>query len=42
MTYLIDSDVVALYSKGRADAVSLLNTLSPEGLAISVITYGEI
>ena len=42
MSYLIDSDWVAAFLKGRADATALLNTLSPDGLAISVITYGEI
>jgi predicted nucleic acid-binding protein len=42
MRYVIDSDVVAAYLKGRPDAVSLLQRLLPDGLAISAISYGEI
>ena len=42
MSYLIDSDWVADALQGRQDAVTLLATLSPSGLAISLITYGEI
>lgn len=42
MTYLIDSDVMADWLKGRAEAVSLLSALAPQGLSISLITYGEI
>ena len=42
MRYLIDSDWVASYLNGRSDAVNLLGTLAPDGLAISLITYGEI
>jgi predicted nucleic acid-binding protein len=40
--YLVDSDWVADYLKGRDAAVSLLQSLAPEGLAISILTYGEI
>lgn len=40
MTYLIDTDRVADYLKGRDPAVSLLNSLVEVGLAISIITYG--
>jgi tRNA(fMet)-specific endonuclease VapC len=40
--YLIDSDVVADALKGRPQAVQQLSTLAPNGLAISLITYGEI
>jgi predicted nucleic acid-binding protein len=40
--YLVDSDWVADYLNGRTDAVSLLQALAGEGLAISIITYGEI
>ena len=42
MKYLVDSDFVADYLKGKRSAVELLSTLAPEGLAISLITYGEI
>jgi len=42
MTSLIDSDRVVDYLKGRPDAVDLLSRLEPDGLAISLITYGEI
>jgi len=41
-SYLIDSDVVADALKGKLEAVRLLTTLEPDGLAISLITYGEI
>ena len=42
MTYLVDTDWVASYLNGRADAIQLLNSVAPAGLAISLITYGEI
>jgi predicted nucleic acid-binding protein len=42
MKYLVDTDWVAEYLKGRDPAVRELNALAPEGLAISLITYGEI
>ncbi len=42
MRYLVDSDYVADWLKGRPEAVTVLSTLAPEGLAISLITYGEI
>ena len=42
MNYLVDTDVVANALKGRAEEVTLLTNLSPQGLAISLITYGEI
>ena len=42
MTYLVDSDWVADYLKGRSEALALLRSLEAEGLAISIITYGEI
>ncbi len=42
MTYLVDSDWVAEYLKGRATAVNLLDGLFEEDLAISIITFGEI
>ena len=42
MTYLVDTDWVADYLKGRPTVVEQLHILSGDGLAISVITYGEI
>ena len=42
MSYLIDTDFVADWLNNRPEAVSLLPTLQPEGLAISLITYGEV
>jgi tRNA(fMet)-specific endonuclease VapC len=42
MTYLVDTDWVADYLKGRQQAVQLLNGLAPQGLSISLITFGEI
>jgi tRNA(fMet)-specific endonuclease VapC len=42
MTYLIDSDWVADALKGQQAATNLLARLAPSGLAISLITYGEI
>jgi predicted nucleic acid-binding protein len=42
MTYLIDSDWVAAWLKGRDEARSLLSSLGRGNLAISLITFGEI
>lgn len=42
MSYLIDTDVVANWLKGRQDEVTLLSSLGSDELAISLITYGEI
>lgn len=42
MSYLVDTDVVANGLKGREAEEILLKNLSPQGLAISLITYGEI
>lgn len=42
MTYLVDSDWVADYLKGRTTAVTVLTDLFAEGLAISIITFAEI
>jgi tRNA(fMet)-specific endonuclease VapC len=42
MKYLVDSDWVADYLKGRSRAVMLLDGLLPDGIAMSVITFGEI
>jgi tRNA(fMet)-specific endonuclease VapC len=42
MTYLLDTDMVANWLKGRSHETTLLRQLGPSGLAISLITYGEI
>jgi tRNA(fMet)-specific endonuclease VapC len=42
LSYLVDSDIVADWLQGRSQAVQLLSSLEPQGLAISLITYGEI
>ena len=42
MSYLVDSDWVAEWLKGRPAAIQLLTALRPDGLAISGVTYGEI
>lgn len=42
MRYLVDTDSVADWLNGVPRAVQLLSSLSQEGLAISLITYGEI
>jgi predicted nucleic acid-binding protein len=42
VNYLIDSDWVASYLKGRQEAVELLLALADTGIAISLITLGEI
>ena len=42
MNYLIDTDWVADYLKGRPRSVQLLDAIADDGLAISIITYGEI
>lgn len=42
MKYLVDTDWVVDYLKGKSPAVNELARLSDDGLAISVITYGEI
>lgn len=42
MNYLVDTDQVVDYLKGKPKAVELLIGLLDQGLAISIITYGEI
>src|SRR5436305_10432391 len=42
MTYLVDSDYVADYLKGRVPATTLLDRLFPEGIAVSIVTYAEV
>jgi predicted nucleic acid-binding protein len=42
MKYLVDSDYVADYLKGRILSTTLLDILFPEGLAISTVTFAEV
>ena len=42
MTYLVDTDWVADWLVGEPRAVHLLTALSERGIAISLITFGEI
>jgi predicted nucleic acid-binding protein len=42
MSYLVDTDWVVEYLKGREPAATLLPQLRHDGLAISLITFGEV
>ncbi len=42
MTYLIDTDWVIDYLNAQAATIATLQTLSPHGLAISIVTYAEV
>ena len=42
MSYLVDTDWVVEYLKGREPAVTTLSQLRHEGLAISLITFCEV
>jgi predicted nucleic acid-binding protein len=42
VSFLVDSDWIADYLKGRPDTVATLQSLAGEGLAVSIISYGEI
>jgi predicted nucleic acid-binding protein len=42
VTYLVDTDRLLDFLKGRADAVRLFASLASDGLAMSLMTYGEI
>ena len=42
MKYLVDTDWVVDYLKGRPNALALLDSLFHEGLSISIITFGEV
>ena len=42
MKYLVDTDWIAAYLKGRHPFQQVLTELAADGLAISLITYGEI
>jgi predicted nucleic acid-binding protein len=42
MSYLLDADWIISFLKGRSHAVDLVKHLADQGIAISVIAYGEI
>lgn len=42
MKYLVDTDWVADYLKGKPDASQILSTLARDGIAISLMTLGEL
>src|SRR6266566_8126587 len=42
MKYLVDSDYVADFLKGRPTATHLLNILFEDGIAISIISFAEV
>lgn len=42
MNFLIDSDWVIDYLKGKANTVAQLSKMASSGLALSIITYGEV
>ena len=42
MNYLIDTDWIIDYLKGRQSAIQLLQTHAADNLAISLMTYGEV
>ncbi len=42
MSYIVDTDWVIDYLRGQTQAIQLLDELSPQGLAISIITFIEV
>ena len=42
MTYLVDSDYIADYLKGKSPILPLFKQLVPEGISMSIITFAEI
>ena len=42
MTYLLDADWIISFLNGRANAIKLIGDLADQGLAMSIITWGEI
>jgi predicted nucleic acid-binding protein len=42
MTYLVDTNWLVSFFNGRAQAVELIEQLTPQGISISIITCGEI
>src|SRR5947209_17686472 len=42
MSYLLDTNIVLYQLAGVPDAVSLVSSLAPQGIAISIVTYMEV
>ncbi|HLF08212.1 MAG TPA: type II toxin-antitoxin system VapC family toxin [Dehalococcoidia bacterium] len=42
MRYLLDADWVINYLRGKTEAVEPVTALADEGLAMSLVTYGEV
>ena len=42
MKYLLDTDWIIDHLRGRLDAITLVQRLSPAGIAVSIITFGEV
>jgi predicted nucleic acid-binding protein len=42
MKYLLDSDPVADWLNGQPEAIQLFSSIQQDGLAMSLISYGEI
>lgn len=42
MIYLVDSDVVIDWLNGRASTTQQIASVARDGLAISIVTYGEV
>jgi tRNA(fMet)-specific endonuclease VapC len=42
MKYLLDSDLVADWLNGQPEAIQLFSSIQQDGLAMSLISYGEI
>lgn len=42
MSYLLDSDWIIDVLNGQGQATQILVTLAPQGLYLSIITYGEL
>ncbi|MGQ9676103.1 MAG: hypothetical protein ACUVX1_10615 [Chloroflexota bacterium] len=42
MSYLVDSDWVADWLVGKPEATRVITTLSEVGIAISLVTFGEV
>src|SRR5438128_11331130 len=42
MKYLVDTDWIVAYLKGRQPFSQVLTELAADGLAVSLMTYGEI
>jgi tRNA(fMet)-specific endonuclease VapC len=42
MIYLLDTDITVDYLNAQSSAINLINPLLPYGVAVSLVTYGEI